>query len=242
MKGIILAGGNGSRLYPLTRAVSKQLLPIYNKPLIYYPLSVLQSFGINDVLIITNNQHNTNAIKNTIGNTKSNIVYATQPSPNGLAEAFIIGEEFIKNDNVTLILGDNIFHGYFPAPLHVNKIYGIHTKSPELYGCVEFDENFNLKQIVEKPAIPTSNYAVPGLYHFDKTVSDRAKKLKPSERGELEITDLINGYINDRVMQLDVLDNSMVWFDCGNVDHLLEAGNFVKAIESRSSIRIGNIY
>ena len=242
-KGIILAGGNGSRLDPLTRSVSKQLLPVYNKPLIYYPLATLQQSGIDDILIITNCDNNISNIQKAIGKTKSNIQYATQPNPNGIAEAFIIGEDFIGDDNVTLILGDNIFHGSFPLSHHSNKIYGIESNTPELYGCIQFDSNYSITSIVEKPhpeAIPSS-YVVPGIYSFDNSVVEKTKSLTPSRRGELEITDLINLYIKEKSLRCDILPANMVWFDCGNPDHLLEAGNFVKAVEARSMIKIGDI-
>lgn len=242
-KGIILAGGNGSRLDPLTRSVSKQLLPVYNKPLVYYPLSTLQQAGIEDILIITNCVTNSSNIKRAIGNTKSNIQYAVQPKPNGIAEAFIIAKDFIGNDDVTLILGDNIFHGNFPLSEHRNKIYGIQSNTPELYGCIQFDSRYNVTNIIEKPHpdnVPSS-YVVPGIYSFDNTVVRKAETLQPSPRGELEITDLINLYIKEQSLRCDILPPNMVWFDCGNPDHLLEASNFVKAVEARSMIKIGSI-
>lgn len=245
MKGIILAGGNGSRLSPLTTAVSKQLLPVYDKPLIFYPLSTLLAFEhIRDILVICSSDQNADSIKKTINtqNVNANISYCVQENPNGLAEAFIIGEKFIGNSNVTMILGDNIFYGNFDKFIHKPTIYGVKTKYPELYGMVKFKESsFIVDRVVEKPSSPPSPYAVPGLYHFDNSVVDKAKSLKPSMRGELEIADLINLYANENYLDLKILPDSHVWFDCGNFDHLLEASNFVKAFQARSSTIIGKV-
>ena len=246
-KGIILAGGNGSRLYPLTYGVSKQLLPVYDKPMIHYPVSLMLQAGIRDILIIVSSADNIPLFKKALIRANANISYVVQEAPLGLAHAFILGEEFIKGCNVCLMLGDNIFHGAdFESILKVsatykNYIYGVKVKNPSDYGVMKFKNNSEwLVEIVEKPKEFVSDYAVPGLYFFDDTVSDRAKRVKPSARGELEIVDVINSYIKENKMSYGFLEN-VIWFDCGTHDHLLAAGNYVQAVQQRTTQIIGDV-
>ncbi|MBL3654830.1 glucose-1-phosphate thymidylyltransferase RfbA [Fulvivirga sediminis] len=248
MKGIILAGGSGTRLYPLTKTVSKQLLPIYDKPMIYYPLSVLMLADIKDVLIITTPE-DSEAFKKLLGDGSQfgiNLQYAIQPSPDGLAQAFIIGEEFIGNDSCCLILGDNIFYGYNFSKTLVNAsqqtsgatVFGYYVKDPERYGVVEFTDDNKVVSLVEKPEKPKSNYAVTGLYFYDNTVSEKAKQIKPSPRGELEITDLNNMYLEEGSLKVELLGRGMAWLDTGTHQSLIQAGNFVESIEERQGLKI----
>ena len=250
MKGIILAGGSGTRLYPITKVVSKQLLPVYNKPMIYYPLSMLMLSGIRDILIISTPQDILN-YENLLGDGKAigiSIQYKIQKAPNGLAEAFIIGENFIGSDDVCLILGDNIFYGkYIPkllkkvsAQLSKKKssiIFGYSVNDPQRYGVVEFDEKFNVVSIEEKPKIPKSNYAVAGLYFYKNEVVDLAKKIKPSKRGELEITSLNLEFLKQKKLEVNILD-SVFWLDTGTHEALVEASNFIRTIERREDKQI----
>ena len=252
MKGIILAGGMGTRLHPSTISVSKQLLPIYDKPLIYYPLSNLLSAGIRDILIISTSP-NIGLFKNLFGNGEAlgiNISYESQDKPNGIAEAFIIGEKFINADDVTLILGDNIYYGnqivnQLKEQASVKscgaKIFAYKVQDPERYGVVEFDTNKSVVSIEEKPAEPKSNYAVTGLYVYDNCVCELAKSLQPSERGELEITDLNNLYLRQNKLEVLLLDAGTAWLDAGTPDSLLEASSFVQTIQKRQLIQIGCI-
>lgn len=243
MKGIILAGGSGTRLHPLTISVSKQILPIYDKPMIYYPLSVLMLAGIRDILIIST-PRDINCFKELFGDGSKiglNISYAIQDKPNGLAEAFIIGEEFIGGDSCALVLGDNIFFGQGFSPkvqkaAQIEKgaeIFGYLVKDPREYGVVEFDKNMNVLSLEEKPEIPKSKYAVPGLYFYDNTVVEKAKKIKPSKRGELEITDLNKMYLEEKNLKVNLLGRGFAWLDTGNHKNLLQASNFIETIQER---------
>ena len=248
MKGIILAGGSGTRLFPITIPVSKQLLPVYDKPMIYYPLSVLMLAHIRDILIITTPQDN-NSFKKLLGDGSQFGVclnYAIQKNPNGLAEAFIIGEYFIKNDSVCLILGDNIFYGQGlvdklrSAAQRTDKatIFGYYVNNPERYGVAEFDKDMNVISLEEKPTNPKSNYAVTGLYFYDNDVIDIAKNITPSARGELEITDVNKTYLARNKLMLEILGRGYAWLDTGTYGSLLEAGSFVEGIERRQGLKI----
>lgn len=254
MKGIILAGGSGSRLYPLTQVTSKQLLPVYDKPMIYYPLSVLMNAGINEILIIST-PDDTPRFKKLLGNGADlglKLSYAIQPSPDGLAQAFIIGEKFVGNDCVAMVLGDNIFAGHglkkrlLKAVENAEKggqatVFGYYVDDPERFGIVEFDKNGKAVSIEEKPKKPKSNYCVTGLYFYPNSVVKYAKEMKPSQRGELEITDVNKIYLNNGNLQVEVLGQGFTWLDTGTMESLLDASNFIKTVETHQHRKVGCI-
>ncbi len=254
MKGIILAGGSGTRLYPITRGVSKQLVPIYDKPMVYYPLSVLMLAGITDVLIITSPEDQSSFRRllgdgSEIGMTFS---YVMQPSPDGLAQAFILGESFIGNDDVCLILGDNIFHGHDLTSLlataitNIQKenkatVFGYHVTDPERYGVAEFDSQGSVVSIEEKPVVPKSNYVVTGLYFYPNDVVQKAKAIRPSHRGELEITPVNQAYLNEQRLKVELMGRGYAWLDTGTHESLLEAAQFIEIIEKRQGLKVACI-
>ena len=254
MKGIILAGGSGTRLYPITKGISKQLLPLYDKPMIYYPLSVLMLSGIREILIISNQEYIEN-YKMLFGNGNQigiNIEYKIQKEPKGLAEAFIIGEEFIGNDDVCLVLGDNVFFGHGLTEILKNAVnnvkkenkatvFGYYVNDPERYGVVEFDENGKVISIEEKPKNPKSNYAVVGLYFYPNDVIKKSRQVKPSERGELEITTINEIYLKENRLKVELLGRGYAWFDTGTHDSLLDAANFIRTIEKRTGLKVACI-
>lgn len=251
MKGIILAGGSGTRLYPITKSISKQIIPVYDKPMIYYPLSVLMLAGLKEILIISTPQ-DIHLYENLLGdgsNLGIRLVYAIQPSPDGLAQAFIIGEEFIGDDSVCMILGDNIFYGFdFSRTLREAAtledgavVFGYYVNDPERYGVADFDANGKVLSIEEKPEHPKSNYAVTGLYFYSNDVVGKAKGLKPSKRGELEITDLNRLYLEEGRLSMKIMGRGMAWLDTGTHDSLLEASNFIATIENRQGLKVACI-
>ncbi|GAB2026166.1 glucose-1-phosphate thymidylyltransferase RfbA [Lactovum odontotermitis] len=251
MKGIILAGGSGTRLYPLTRAASKQLMPIYDKPMVYYPLSTLMLAGIKDILIISTPE-DTPRFEELLGDGSElgiNLQYAVQPSPDGLAQAFIIGADFIGKDNVALILGDNIYHGPGMSKLLQKAaaketgatVFGYHVNDPERFGVVEFDENMNAVSIEEKPEVPKSNYAVTGLYFYDNDVVDIAKNIKPSPRGELEITDVNKAYLERGDLSVELMGRGFAWLDTGTHASLLEAAQYIETVQRMQNVMVANL-
>jgi glucose-1-phosphate thymidylyltransferase len=249
MRGIILAGGSGTRLHPITQGISKQLVPVYDKPMIYYPLSTLMLAGIDDVLVITT-PHDADQFTRLLGDGSQfgiSISYATQPSPDGLAQAFVIGADFIGGESAALVLGDNIFYG--PglgqqldrfADIKGGAVFAYWVSNPSAYGVVEFDEELRAVSLEEKPAAPRSNYAVPGLYFYDNDVVDLASGLKPSARGEYEITDLNRAYLEQGRLRVEVLERGTAWLDTGTFDSLLDAGNFIRTVEKRQGLKIGS--
>ena len=248
MKGILLAGGTGSRLYPMTKTVSKQLLPVYDKPMVYYPLSTLLFLGISEVLIVTTPKDK-DSFQALLGDGSSlgcSFSYAVQPKPNGLAEAFLIGADFIGTDSVALILGDNLFYGSAiqkqspSTDFTGGLIFGTHVQNPERYGIVELDAKGNVKSIEEKPKTPKSNLAIPGLYFFDHSVVEKAKQVKPSARGELEITDIHNAYWKEESLRVAILEQGTAWLDTGTVQSLSKAHAFVEAIQNRQGVLVGS--
>lgn len=251
MKGIILAGGSGTRLYPITRSISKQIIPVYDKPMIYYPLSVLMLAGIREILIISTPQ-DIGLYENLLGDGSQlglKLSYKIQPSPDGLAQAFILGEEFIGDDSVCMVLGDNIFYGYkFRSVLEEAAnlkdgaiVFGYYVNDPERYGVVDFDDRGKAISIEEKPEIPKSNYAVTGLYFYSNDVVEKAKNLKPSKRGELEITDLNRIYLEENRLSVKLLSRGFAWLDTGTHDSLLQASNFISTIEQRQGLKVSCI-
>ena len=248
MKGIVLAGGSGTRLYPITKAVSKQLLPLYDKPMIYYPISVLMLAGIKEILIIST-PRDLPMYKDLLGDGSDfgiKFEYEVQKNPNGLAEAFIIGEDFIGDDNVALILGDNVFHGHRFSEILKKAtqletgaiVFGYYTNNPEAFGVVEFDDDGNVISIEEKPKHPKSNYIIPGLYFYDNDVIEIAKNVKPSDRGEIEITSINEEYLKRNELKVELLGRGMAWLDTGTHDGLLEASNFIETIQKRQSLYV----
>jgi glucose-1-phosphate thymidylyltransferase len=248
MKGIVLAGGSGTRLYPITKSISKQIIPVYDKPMIYYPLSVLMLAGIREILIIST-PHDIHLYENLLGDGSDlgvKLEYAIQPSPDGLAQAFIIGEKFIGDDNVCMVLGDNIFYGFDFSRLLRDAatlkdgatVFGYYVNDPERYGVAEFDENGKVLSLEEKPLKPKSNYAVTGLYFYSNDVIKKSKGLKPSPRGELEITDLNRLYLEEGRLNVKLLGRGMAWLDTGTHDSLLEASNFISTIENRQGLKV----
>lgn len=247
-KGIILAGGSGTRLYPLTKVVSKQLMPVYDKPMVYYPIATLMSAGITDILIITTEEEQSKFIA-LLGDGSDwgiSLTYVVQPSPDGLAQAFVLGEEFIGDDSVALILGDNLFYGHdLVSSLQIaskqeagGTVFGYHVATPNAYGVVEFDDNGKAISIEEKPLVPKSNYAVPGLYFFDNNVINIAKNVKPSARGEYEITDVIEHYLKAGTLNVEIMGRGTAWLDTGTHDSLLEAAQFIETIEKRQGLKV----